>query len=270
MTGTRRIVRRFARTRARSSASPGRPVALIAESRGYTPVPMPEIHLTDPDCPLCGQPGPALFHRDRVRSYRRCGTCALVFVPAAEHLSAAAEKAQYDHHENALDDPGYRRFLSRLAQPVLARVPAGTEGLDVGCGPAPLLARLLVEGGLRMQVYDPFYAADATVWTRRWDLLTASEVVEHFRAPGQEFDRLFAALNPGGLLAVMTKRVRDADAFARWHYILDPTHVAFYAEDTFAWLAARHGATLEVIGDDVVAFRAGGPQNVPSPPPGIP
>lgn len=221
--------------------------------------------MTESTCPLCRSPVSDLFHQDHRRPYRRCPACRLVFVPAAFHLSPEAEQAQYDHHENTLDDPGYRRFLTRLAGPVLARVPAGAQGLDVGCGPAPLLARMLEEGGIGMRVYDPFYAPDDSVWAQRYDLVTASEVVEHFRAPGREFDRLFSAVKPGGLLAVMTKRVRDAAAFARWHYILDPTHIAFYDEGCFAWIAARHGAQLEIAGDDVVAFRTAAAQNAPSP-----
>lgn len=220
--------------------------------------------MTEPACPLCLSPVTEPFHRDRLRPYHRCPVCRLVFVPAAFHLAPATEKAQYDHHRNALEDPGYRRFLGRIATPVLARVPAGANGLDVGCGQAPLLARMLEEGGIAMRVYDPFYAPDEGAWAQRYDLVTASEVVEHFRAPGPEFDRLFAALKPGGLLAVMTKRVRDAAAFARWHYILDPTHIAFYDEDCFAWIAARHGAALEIAGDDVVVFRASPAQNAPS------
>ena len=215
-------------------------------------------------CPLCGSVDTETWHRDARRSYRRCGTCALVFVPAAEHLDPVAEKAQYDLHENALDDPGYRRFLGRLASPVLARLRPGAQGLDVGCGPAPLLARMLGEGGVTMRVYDPYYRPDETVWAQRYDLVTASEVVEHFRTPAADFARLFAAVRPGGLLAIMTKRPRDLAAFARWHYILDPTHVAFYGEATFGWLARRHGAALEIAGDDVVVFTTGAGENAPS------
>ena len=217
-------------------------------------------------CPLCASADTETFHRDTRRPYRRCPACALVFVPAASHLALAAEKAQYDHHRNALDDPGYRRFLGRLAAPVLARVPPGSSGLDVGCGPAPLLARMLEEGGIAMRTWDPYYAPDDSAWARQYDLVTASEVVEHYRAPGDEFTRLFAAVRPGGVLAIMTKRVRDAAAFARWHYILDPTHIAFYSEATFAWLAARHGAQLEVTGDDVVVFTTATGENAPSSP----
>lgn len=216
--------------------------------------------MTSPDasagqiCPLCGAPDTPLFHRDPRRPYHRCPACALVFVPAAWHLSAAAEKAQYDLHENALDDPGYRRFLSRIAAPVLARARPGSHGIDVGCGPAPLLARMLEEGGLHMRVYDPCYAPDPAPLATRYAVVTASEVVEHFRRPAEDFARLVALMQPGALLAVMTKRVRDPAAFARWHYILDPTHVAFYHAHTFQWLAARHGLAPDIAGDDVVVF----------------
>lgn len=182
-----------------------------------------------------------------------------MFVPTGEHLTPNAERAQYELHENDLEDPRYQMFLNRLAEPVLARLPRAAgecHGLDVGCGPAPLLARMLGEQGVAMRPYDPFFWPDDSVWLARYDVITASEVVEHFRAPGPEFARLFAALAPGGILGVMTKRWRDRDAFAAWHYIRDPTHVAFYAGETFAWIAARHGATVEIIGPDVVVFTA--------------
>lgn len=216
-------------------------------------------------CPLCGGAGVRPWHQDKRRHYHCCSTCELVFVPAAEHLSPADEKAQYDLHDNSLQDPHYRRFLARVAAPVLAKAPAMATGIDVGCGPAPLLARMLAEGGIDMCVYDPFYAPDVSVLARRYDVVTATEVVEHFRDPAAGFAQLFALLKAGGLLAVMTKRVRDHAAFARWHYILDPTHVAFYGEATCRWLAARYGAELEIVGDDVVVFRAAANENAAMP-----
>lgn len=224
--------------------------------------------MTDCPCPLCASPETLPFHRDARRPYLRCPQCALVFVPGAFHVDAATEKAQYDLHENALDDPRYRQFLARLAGPVLTRVPAGSRGLDVGCGPAPLLARMLEEGGITMRVFDPYYAPDETVWTLPpHDLVTASEVVEHFRDPAAAFARLFAAVRPGGVLAVMTRRLKATTPreFADWHYIRDPTHIAFYATETFEWIADRQRAVPEFIDDDVVVFTTDAAHNAPTP-----
>jgi hypothetical protein len=243
---------------------------------------MPDTASPAPDtprtCPLCAATGTVPWHRDARRDYRRCAACALVFVPREQHLAPAAEAAVYACHDNRLDDPRYRQFLQRIATPVLASLPvlrarsglandAVLDGIDVGCGPAPLLAQMLSEQGVRMRVWDPLYAADTSVLAQRYHIVTASEVVEHFREPAAGFAQLFALLRPGGLLAVMTKRTRDHDAFTRWHYIQDPTHIAFYGEQSFAWIAARHGADLVVAGDDVVAFHLPAGENAVMPEP---
>lgn len=206
-------------------------------------------------CPLCRAAGPDFYYRDRARSYWRCARCALVFVPPAERVDRAAEKARYDTHRNDPDDPGYRRFLSRLAEPLLARVPAGAEGLDFGCGPGPALAAMLRERGLTVALYDPFYAPDESVWSRAYDFITATEVLEHLHDPARELDRLFGALKPGGWLGVMTRPIREPAALDNWHYIRDLTHVCFYARETFQYIGRRWGAAVDVIDEDVVLMR---------------
>jgi hypothetical protein len=205
-------------------------------------------------CTLCGA-SCAPFHTDRKREYWRCAECLLVQVPTAWHLGPAAERAEYDLHENSLEDPGYRRFLARLADPLVERLPAGAEGLDFGCGPAPALARMLSERGFVMGLYDPYYHP-VTDWAERtWDFITATEVVEHLARPGFELNRLWSSIKPGGWLAIMTKRVIDQQAFTRWHYKNDPTHICFFSEATFAWLADRWGAELQLTGADVALLR---------------
>ena len=81
--------------------------------------------MIDPEkqsCPLCDGAKIVPYHRDKVRDYLNCRTCDLVFVPPAQHLSAADEKAHYDLHDNQLGDPGYRRFLDRLFTPLNQRL----------------------------------------------------------------------------------------------------------------------------------------------------
>ncbi len=206
-------------------------------------------------CPLCGSQDTTDFHRDARREYRRCRCCALVYVPPAWRLGPVDERAVYDRHENSPEDAGYRRFLSRLFEPLRERLAPGARGLDFGAGPGPTLSVMFEEAGHPMAIYDPFYAPDASVLARQYDFITATEVAEHLFDPGREFARLGALLPPGGWLGVMTKRVTTPAAFARWHYILDPTHVAFFSEASFAWLADELGMTVTFPAADVALLQ---------------
>ena len=208
-----------------------------------------------PHCPLCSAPDTIDYWQDRRRSYRQCTRCELVLVPPQFHLTPVQERAEYDLHQNDPDDEGYRQFLSRLALPLLERLSAGSHGLDFGCGPGPALARMLEESGHRVALYDVFYAPDDSVLAGCYDFITATEVVEHLAAPGAELERLWLLLKPGGWLGVMTKLVRDRDAFAGWHYKKDPTHISFFSRPSWRWWAEQAGAELTVLGEDVVLLQ---------------
>lgn len=207
-------------------------------------------------CPLCDSPQAELFyrdgHRDRRRDYLRCGRCLLVYVPPRYYLSAAAERAEYDRHQNQVDDPGYRGFLSRLYQPMSARLPAAAQGLEFGCGPGPALAQMWREGGFQVTLYDVFYAPEAAALQRQYDFISATEVVEHLHRPGAVLQQLWTLLRPAGVLGIMTKLVLDQAAFANWHYRNDPTHVCFFSRGTWQWWAQQRGAELELVGADVI------------------
>lgn len=205
-------------------------------------------------CPLCQHNLCTVFYSDKRRDYLRCQRCQLVFVPPQQHLSPTAEKAIYDLHQNQLDDLGYRRFLSRLTQPMLESLSSGAEGLDFGCGPGPLLAQMFREQGFQMETYDPFYANHPELLQRRYDFITCSEVVEHLRQPQPVFAQLFDMLKPQGLLGIMTKLVIDAEAFSRWHYKNDLTHISFFSEATMQWIADQQHCQLALFGKDVVIF----------------
>jgi len=206
-------------------------------------------------CPLCGSLQTVPFHQDRRREYDRCRTCRLVFVPPRYYLSRQKEKAEYDLHQNQPDDPGYRRFLSRLFLPLQECLAPGSQGLDFGSGPGPTLSVMLAEAGHDVTLYDPFYAPHPAVLTRRYDFITASEVVEHLHQPGPELDRLYRLLRSGGLLGIMTKQVIDRAKFAGWHYKNDPTHVCFFSQAAFVWLTKKWNARLDIVAPDVIIIR---------------
>lgn len=206
-------------------------------------------------CPLCGGRALTPLGRAHGRDFHDCDNCGLAFVEPAQRPAADEERARYETHENRPDDKGYRAFLARAADPLLARLPVGAEGLDYGSGPGPTLSRMMSEAGRPTRDYDPFFAPDQTALERSYDFITCTETAEHFFDPAAEFDRLDALLRPGGWLAVMTTVRDDAQPFAEWWYARDPTHVCFYRWRTMEWVARVHGWVLERPHPNVALFR---------------
>ena len=212
-------------------------------------------------CPVCRERSTQPFLRVSDKDYWRCGVCATTYLDPNHYLTAAEEGARYALHENNPNDPGYRKFLSRLVDPLLDRLPPGSVGLDFGCGPlfvdceAPAVAAMLREAGHSVSLFDPNFAPDRAALARTYDFITATEVVEHLHCPADEFDRLDGLLRPGGLLAVMTSFQTNDAEFGKWHYRRDPTHVVFFREETFRLVAERRGWTCEFPTQDVALMR---------------
>ncbi|KZN31545.1 class I SAM-dependent methyltransferase [Pseudoalteromonas luteoviolacea] len=203
-------------------------------------------------CGLCGGEQLEHYHQDKFRDYWQCQGCKLVSVAKWQRLTPQAEKAIYDSHENDLNDQGYRRFLSRVFEPVSARLVGVSDGLDFGCGPGPLLAKMFSEAGHTMAVYDLYYANDTSVLERTYDFITCTEVIEHLAQPGKVLEQLISLLNPGAPLAMMTKLVIDHTRFASWHYKNDQTHISFFSRETFKYIAKQLNTDIEFIGNDVI------------------
>ena len=206
-------------------------------------------------CPLCEAGKVTPYHRDDRREYLQCERCSLVFVPTCYYLSAEAEQAEYDLHRNDPADSGYRTFLSRLHEPMLQLLQRGEVGLDFGSGPGPTLSLMFAEHGMGMEIYDHFYAAKPEVFFRQYDFITSTEVVEHLHRPGAELNRLWRCLKAAGFMGIMTKLVRNRQAFSTWHYIHDPTHVCFFSKATWQWLAASWGAVIRYQEGDVIILQ---------------
>jgi SAM-dependent methyltransferase len=206
-------------------------------------------------CCVCRGASARRFAAVDGRDYWRCDACLATFLEPTQRPSPEAELAHYGHHENDPDDPRYRGFLSRLAAPLLERLPPGSAGLDYGCGPGPALAAMLREAGHQVDLFDPFFAPDPAPLERTYDFVTCSEAIEHFHAPADELDRLGDLVRPGGLLAIMTCFQTEDARFADWYYRRDPTHVVFYREATFRHLAMQRGWGCEVPAKDVVLLR---------------
>lgn len=180
--------------------------------------------MSHPDCPLCfGSSVP--FFEDQ---YFRCKTCNGVFMDAQFFVDSLEEKHRYEEHNNDIQDPEYQKFVAPVTESVLKDFDQNANGLDFGSGTAPVISHILSQKGYEMQQYDVFFAPNEDTLTRKYDFITACEVVEHFHHPRKEFELLRSLLNPGGKLYIMTNMITKPDRFANWYYRRDPTHVFFY------------------------------------------
>ena len=211
--------------------------------------------MNTPCCPLCRSHLSSIVLGDNDFTYVNCHQCGLFYVNPEDRLPPEEEKLRYDLHENDPADPDYRNFLSQLFEPLNERLPARSTGLDFGSGPGPTLHLMFEKAGHSMNIFDPFYDHDPSVFDHMYDFITMTETAEHLFNPREEFEKLWSILKPGGYLGVMTKLLLHPEKFANWHYRKDDTHVAFYQTKTFKWLAGRLNAKLDIQSDRVIILK---------------
>jgi hypothetical protein len=175
-------------------------------------------------------------------------------VPALAHLTPELERRRYSLHHNSLEDEGYVRFLMPAVDCLKRRLPRNATVLDYGAGPSPVLVELLKREGFQAAGYDPFFMPEADL-SAPFEAVVSTETFEHFRRPCTELDRIVGLIRPGGLLVVMTALCTPERDFTTWHYVSDDTHIAFYSEDTFRFIADAWGLCgVETDGRQLVAL----------------
>ncbi len=211
--------------------------------------------MSDETCRLCAAKGTVFGSlQSDPRVFFRCETCGSVFLGRANLLSPEDEEKRYLQHRNQRT-PEYEKFLNRLLAPLVQVVPPGSQGLDFGCGPVPVLSEMLTEQGFQMQNFDPFFFSNSRALEAEYDFVTCSETVEHFHEPLTGWTQLHARLRPGGRLGVMTQMRTQWEGFFDWHYPRDPTHVQFYSPRTMRWIGHKFGMEPVFFPDGVVIFQ---------------
>ena len=207
-------------------------------------------------CPLCKSPETSLVLKNKRREYHLCHRCSLTFVPDSFHLTPSEELDRYTKHKNSSDDPNYKKFLMTLVAPLLERIVEGVswKGLDFGSGASDTLSLMMREKGHEFYSYDPFFKDEKTLLETKYDVITCSEAIEHFSNPGLEWEKLWSLLKPNGVLALMTQFRSFEKKFSDWWYIRDLTHVSFFSEATFNWLAERDHLKSSRYGNSVIMF----------------
>lgn len=204
-------------------------------------------------CPLCEKTSPEVFQHINQRYYI-CPQCDLTFVNRLDLVDDQEEKFRYEMHDNSIRSEGYLNFLYRLINPIKRFIPnKDVNGLDFGSGPYPMLLELLFEEGYKNFVgFDPFFKNDCSVWDKKYDVITACEVLEHVDELKMAIENLLNHLKVGGLLVVSSGI--SPDDRKNWHYIIDPTHISMFSMKTIEFVSEKYHLAFEVLGKDLFIF----------------
>ena len=186
------------------------------------------------ECPLCDNIESKTFAANGTK-YHCCPDCGLILTDSENLLGSDEEKKRYSFHQNTIDDSGYVAFLNRVIEPTLELLPQNASGLDYGCGPNPVLAKIVENNGFKCEYYDPFFFP-RQFDGEKYDFVFATECFEHFFQPQNELRRISNLLKQHGLLSIMTEIHNESTDFQQWYYKNDPTHVCFYSEKSFDYI----------------------------------
>ena len=196
------------------------------------------------NCLLCHSDS-SLFELDTFL----CPECGLVFKNPNIFWNSDQDLKRYSTHNNTSDDQGYVDFLAKFVAPLKPFLPKKFTALDFGCGPGPTLSGLLEEVGGQVENYDPIFFPDAHLLVpESYDVVTSTEVVEHFKSPNIDWTTLVDLLKDNGILGIMTLLYSPEIDFKKWWYKNDPTHVVFYQAKTFDYIAKTFN--LEILFTD--------------------
>ena len=202
------------------------------------------------NCKLCNSTCSEIIEYKQEKYYY-CSGCELIFLDENFIPGPAEEKARYQEHDNTHQNEGYVKMFERFINRALVSWWDGVETvLEFGCGPGPVLADLLEDEGFLVDKYDPCFFPEKVYKNKKYDLITATEVFEHLQAPFSVMELLLAHLSEKGLLAIMTSFHPGPEKFKDWWYKWDPTHICFFNESTFSWLAEEFSLNIKFIGDE--------------------
>lgn len=206
-------------------------------------------------CIVCKNQEAVDFKNIKQKRYWKCSYCEAIFLDKEFYLSSNDEYKHYLTHNNDVNDPRYKQFLSNLMLPLIDRIKLNSIGLDYGCGPGPALSLMLREKGYQMFNYDPFFHFKKRNLLKKYDFICCTETVEHFHNPFGEFKRFNELLNNNGTIGIMTNFHSEQDIFENWYYIKDPTHVVFYNKKTFQIIAKIFDWDSEFLGNNLVFLK---------------
>lgn len=207
------------------------------------------------NCVLCQNNKVGDYLITRKSSFHTCQSCGVVFRNPNYYNTPEEERNRYLFHNQDSEDKGYRASVQPLIDKVAKEQLTTSKGLDFGTGTSAIVANMLAEKGFHMQLWDPFFYPDTGVFKTTYHFITCSETIEHFHHPLAEFNKMYALLNPEGILYCKTELLTQTINFEKWYYKNDATHVVFYTEASLKWIQKTVGFRSLEIQKNIISFR---------------
>ena len=193
--------------------------------------------------------------------YRRCGECGFCFTTAFDEWSHAEFQRNIYNEDYLLVDPDFVELrplgnANMIAESFAAAKNAITV-LDYGGG-SGLLATRLRDQGFSATTYDPFSEFNELP-TRKFDLVTSFEVMEHVPDPGTTVQTMVDLLKEGGAILFSTlvqPKNFDQIGLGWWYAGPRNGHVSLYTTTTLARLFGRFGLRVGSFSEGLhIAYR---------------
>lgn len=210
-------------------------------------------------CPACDSGAGVEVGRKNGIMMIRCRSCATLY---AANFSATALSedydSYYDEHNLAVPD-----FVHRQLQEIIAQFSPFRQHnrlLDVGCGSGVLLEAARAAGweaeGLEVSLpavehvremgFKVFHGelSEARYPAAHFDVVTASEILEHVPDPRPLVAEAARILRPGGLFWATTPHSRGASARVlgtKWSVVSPPEHLHLFSRRGMRYLLSTAG-----------------------------
>jgi SAM-dependent methyltransferase len=213
---------------------------------------------SQPPCLVCLAPDPELKlvknkNLGKEQNVRICGQCGYVQMPENTHdytTATSTNNLGMAPRCGTEDRPGREFGMARLGIDVLGRSGLGVMVYGVGRSMDNLHiakqaeVRRTVIGDI-MKIRDDGEFIDISgPATESFDIVVASEVIEHFPDPREEFAKLFGWVAPGGILVCSTN-IHDGGQLDQQRYIFGRGHVSYYSPESLRTIARANDMQVD-------------------------